>query len=61
MSGSHQIDIGGSFLLQFQENFCQAARCDFPAGLSQGDVPVLTIDTAQVAAAEKDGAGACAA
>ena len=59
MIRGHQIDIVSPLLLQAQKNGCQPVRADLGARTPEGDLPVLTVDAAERAAAEKDSAGAC--
>ena len=60
MAGCHQIDIGRSFFLKFQEDFRETLQRYDISVISQSDIPVLAENTLQTAAGEEDSAGTAA-
>ena len=58
MSRGDEVDIIGPLFLQLQKDFRQMLGSNDSSGLTQSNIMILTKDTAQITAGEKDGSGA---
>ena len=58
MSRGDEVDIIGPLFLQLQKDFRQMLRSNDSSGLTQSNIMILTKDTSEITAGEKDGSGA---